>query len=164
MLLIFRKTQKLGGKHFPKSITISISRPVWGENSGNKHRFYTYKNQGGEARFQQKEEGSNKGYSINKGQDEELYNDNFPEGSRDMVISEDSIDSKSDNGTGDDIAQNNSNNREGEGIDYNIMHVSEAGDLSPKQTNSLKEKKERATIPLQVRIRHYNGGTTSCNQ
>lgn len=35
---------------------------------------------------------------------------------------------------------------DGEGIEYNILHVSKAGNLSPRHTNSLKAKRRRFTI------------------
>lgn len=50
------------------------------------------------------------------------------------------------------------------GIDYNIIHVSKARDLSPRHTDSLETKRGRPKTPLQVRTRSNNGRTVSCNQ
>lgn len=46
---------------------------------------------------------------------------------------------------------------EGEGMDYNIQYVSQAGDLSPRHTDNLKDKKGRSIVSLQVQTRRNKG-------
>lgn len=47
--------------------------------------------------------------------------------------------------------QNNKDIKDDEGLEYNIMHVNKAGDISPRHTNHLKAKNGRSTTPLQVK-------------
>lgn len=95
---------------------------------------------------------------------EDDHRGDSPEGSRDMNFSDDSIDGEYDNRKGVGHTHHNEGGEDVDGIDNNIMHVSKAGDLSPHHTNSLKMKKGKTNIPLQVRTRSYKRGTTGCNQ
>lgn len=97
-------------------------------------------------------------------QNEDDHRGDSPEGSRDTNFSDDSIDGEYDNKKGVGHTHHNKGGEDVEGIDYNIMYGSKASDLSSHHTNSLKMKKEKTTIPLQVRTRSYKRGTTGYNQ
>lgn len=51
--------------------------------------------------------------------------------------------------------------QEEDSMDYNIQMISKAGGVSPRHTNSLKVKKGRPTLPLQVRTRSSKGDFSS---
>lgn len=51
-----------------------------------------------------------------------------------------------------------------EGLVDTIIEVSKAGDLSPRKTNTMKEKKGRSNVPLQVQIRSSKGRFVICDQ
>ncbi|KAH0761356.1 hypothetical protein KY290_017429 [Solanum tuberosum] len=53
---------------------------------------------------------------------------------------------------------------EDDSMEYNIQQISKAGDLSPRHTNSLKAKKGRPTIPLQVKTRSNKDNFSHSNQ
>ncbi|KAG5592938.1 hypothetical protein H5410_043452 [Solanum commersonii] len=52
-----------------------------------------------------------------------------------------------------DEIQRRKDREEEETIDFNIQQISKVGDLSPRFTNSLKAKRWRTIIPLQVKTR-----------
>lgn len=56
--------------------------------------------------------------------------------------------------------------KEAEGIEYNIQQISKAVDLSPRNTNSLKNeaKKGRPALPLQVKTRRSKEKVLISNQ
>lgn len=63
-----------------------------------------------------------------------------------------------DHDTGSNICSHHRNGLEEEdGLDYNILHVSKARDLSLRHTNSLKVKKGKSIISLQVKTRSRKG-------
>uniref|UniRef100_A0A0V0H3G9 Putative ovule protein n=1 Tax=Solanum chacoense TaxID=4108 RepID=A0A0V0H3G9_SOLCH len=55
----------------------------------------------------------------------------------------------------DEEIQHRKDTEEDEDMEYNIQHISKAGNLSPRQTNSLKIRanKGKTTIPLHVKTR-----------
>lgn len=55
-------------------------------------------------------------------------------------------------------------NLEEDGLDSNIIHVTQTGDLSPKQAQNLIAKRGKSGIPLQVQTRSNKGRTQSCDQ
>lgn len=64
-----------------------------------------------------------------------------------------------------DSGQQSADHEEIDGIQYNIFHVTNAGDLYLRYTNSLAAKKGgKAKISLQVHTKSHEGGSTSCNQ
>lgn len=51
-----------------------------------------------------------------------------------------------------------------EGLEHNIAHVSTAGDLSPRHTDTLIVKRGKYMVPLQVQIRSNKGRVVSYDQ
>lgn len=51
-----------------------------------------------------------------------------------------------------------------EGLMDTIVKISKSGDLSPHQVDSLKDKKGRSNLPLQVQIWSSKGKSVSFNQ
>lgn len=98
------------------------------------------------------EESSGKS-NVNIEENNKDHSKELPEGSKDTHFSDDFIDDESDNGKGVGHTHHIDSDEEVEGIDYNIMHVTQTVDLSSSHTDSLQAKKERKTIPLQVRTK-----------
>ncbi|KAH0705670.1 hypothetical protein KY289_010746 [Solanum tuberosum] len=63
-----------------------------------------------------------------------------------------------------DEIQQRKDREEEESIDFNIQQISKAGDLSPRFTNSLKAKRGRTIIPLQVKTRSSKERPTISHQ
>ncbi|KAG5587094.1 hypothetical protein H5410_047528 [Solanum commersonii] len=53
---------------------------------------------------------------------------------------------------------------EEDALEYNIQQISKAEDLSPRHTNSLKAKRGRPTIPLQVKTRSSKERSSNSDQ
>ncbi|KAH0675185.1 hypothetical protein KY285_022986 [Solanum tuberosum] len=64
----------------------------------------------------------------------------------------------------DEEIQHRRKTKEDDSMEYNIQQISKAGDLSPRHTNSLKEKRGRPTIPLQVKTRSNKDKFSHSNQ
>lgn len=56
------------------------------------------------------------------------------------------------------------NSDEEDDLEYIIQHISNAEHLSPSHTNSLKIKKGKSKVPLQVTTRSRRGKIVSCDQ
>uniref|UniRef100_M1DSS2 Uncharacterized protein n=1 Tax=Solanum tuberosum TaxID=4113 RepID=M1DSS2_SOLTU len=63
-----------------------------------------------------------------------------------------------------ELIQHRRETEEDESMEYNIQQISKAGDLSPRHTNSLKAKRGRPTIPLQVKTRSIKDRGTHSDQ
>ncbi|KAH0636656.1 hypothetical protein KY289_036571 [Solanum tuberosum] len=66
----------------------------------------------------------------------------------------------------DEVMQHKKDTEEDEDMEYNIQHISKAGDLFPRHTNSLKygARKGRPVIPLQVKTRSNRDRGLSIDQ